>query len=155
MLLAELLREVAEDLGLPELTLNASGVCQVVVDGHLEVTLEEVPLEQSVHIYSAVASVPDSGREEYFASLLEAQLFGREIGEGAAFGFDRDAGDILLCRKLSLTDMDGERLAAALNEFVNWAEHWKTKLSSFTAPEFDRQDPFQRDTFSHEHFIRA
>lgn len=150
MSLALLLRTVATELDLPDLKLNSDGVCQLTVEGRLTLSIEDAPLEHSAHFYTVLIRAPDAGREEFFASLLDAQLFGREIGEGISFGFDRATGEILLCRKLTVAQLTPEAFSQALTEFINWAEHWQEKLS--------RQEP-SAGSFStapvQEHFIRA
>lgn len=132
MSLDQLLRHVSTELGLPDFRLNANGVCQFTVDDGVVITIEDAPLERSAHFYSTIASVPDSQRDTLFATLLEAQLFGREIGEGSAFGFERSAGEILLCRKIRIDAVEADAFAEALSEFIAWAEHWQSKLKEFT-----------------------
>lgn len=154
MSLDQLILTLATELQLPELSLNANGTCQLVMDDNLAITIEDAPLERSAHLYAKVASTPDTGREDFFAALLEAQLFGREVGEGCAFGYERATGEILLCRKISLGAVDESTFSQILTEFVNWAEHWSTKLSG--SEEESTKSELSGDGFSlHEHFIRA
>lgn len=132
MSLDQLLRYVSQETGLPDLSLNSHGVCQFTVDDSIVITVEDAPLQSSAHFYSTIAHAPDSQRETLFATLLEAQLFGREIGEGSAFGFERSTGEILLCRTLRIDGVDNDGFAEALSEFIAWAEHWHSKLKGFS-----------------------
>lgn len=150
MSLSDLLLEVAESLGLPDLRLNPSGVCQLV-DGALEVTLEEVPIERVVHLYSVVARVPDHDREAFYARLLEAQLFGREIGENMRFGLEAATQEVLLCQQLSLDGLEAASLISAISQMLNWAEHWQDRLGT---PE-DAAEMSPEVDPSLGHFIRA
>lgn len=150
-----LVRALATELNVPDLALNANGNCQLVIDGQLAVTIEEAPAERCAHFYCTVGHVPEVGREAYFATLLEAQLFGREVGEGCAFGYDRPTNEVLLCRKLSLSGLEADAFSAALGEFVNWAFHWTEKLGDPEHADALKAAP-GGDGFSlHEHFIRA
>ena len=150
MSLEQLLLYVAQELDLPNLRINSNGVCQFTVDDRVTVCIEDAPLERCVHFYSTVAQVPDTGREPLFAALLEAQLFGREIAHGAAFGFEPSAGEILLCRRLHVDAIEPDVFAEALTEFVNWSEHWKSKLAHFG----ETLIPAPENSIP-QHFIRA
>ena len=138
MSLDQLLRHVFEDLGIPELALNGHGVYQITTEEGVIVSIEDAPLEGSAHFYATIATAPDMDREALFSTLLEAQLFGSEVGEGLAFGFERSSGEILLCRKLRIDSIDPEPFGLALNEFIAWAEHWQKKLAQLdTTPVSD------------------
>ncbi len=154
MSLHNLLEAVATDLGVPELRLSPGGVCQIIVDGDLAVSIEDAPLEQAAHLYSSVANVPETRREEFYAALLEAQLFGREIGDGCVFGLEPSSGELLLCRKLNLANVEPAEFSDALGEFINWAEHWRTKLAAFEKDGKDSQSAGGDSSFDRD-FIRA
>ena len=150
MSLHQLLRHVSEDLGIPELALNSNGVCQINVDEGVTLSIEDLPSDGSAQIYATVANASQSERETLFSTLLEAQLFGREIGDGMAFGLERSSGDILLCRKIRVDGADPEAFGMVLNEFVAWAEHWQKKLSQLDT------DPVADVSSEHSmHFLRA
>ena len=151
MPLNHLLASLPPELGLQELVSDAHGICELVIDHQLKVLLEEELQDQSLHLYSVVATVPDADAGTLLATLLEGQLFGREIGAGMAFGLDRATGDVLLWRKLSSEGLEPEAFNEALTEFINWAEHWQAKLS---ADAMDGSSLSEAATPT-EHFIRA
>ncbi len=152
MSLEQLLSALATELDLPDLVLNDNGTCQLTIDDKLSVTIEEAPQDDSAHVYATVGRAPDSDREEFFAALLEAQLFSREVGDGCTLGLDRATDEILLCRKLRLTNLDEAGFSSALTEFLNWSEHWLEKLAGdITEPQEPEGDGFTLN----EHFIRA
>ena len=119
---------VAQELNLPDLSAHEGGVCQLVVEGSLEITLEAGVLDDSLHLYATVGSTPASGQAEFYAALLEAQLFGKEVGPGISFGLDKTTGEILLGQKLRLSSVTPESFLPVLGEFINWAEHWTERL---------------------------
>lgn len=151
MNLNTLLASLPPELGLLDSAQDARGICELVVDGTLKITIEEQPLTQDLYLYSVVATLPESGDPTLMATLLEAQLFGREVGEGISFGLDRAESAVLIWRKLCLESDEPENCTRALTEFINWAEHWQTKLSTPVAagPEGDVGESMP------EHFIRA
>lgn len=151
MSLAHLIHSLAAELQLPALSLSPNGSCQIVIDSKMAVTIEDASLERCVHFYATVGLAPASSLSEFFATLLEAQLFGREIGEGCSFGYARTTSEIVLCRKLSLAGMTESEFAQAMTEFINWTEHWSDKLSQVEPPDRPAGDGFTH----HEHFIRA
>lgn len=141
---------VAQELNIPGLAINEHGVCAFVVDGRLEVNLEAGLLDDSLHLYCTVGRAPASGLEEFYAVLLEAQLFGKEVGPGMAFGLDRATGEILLGLKLRLPGLSAEAFLPMLEEFLNWAEHWSVRLSGT-----EEEVPAAAELESMGHLIRA
>jgi len=134
MSLDNLLAFTASRLGLDHLALNPVGVCRLIVDGTLGVTIEKSPLDGAVHFYTELMQLPDLDREPLYERLLEAQCFGRELGDGIRFGLDLQTGEMLLQRKLHLDGLSPDTFYAALTEFVNWTEHWNQKLSDQLPP---------------------
>ena len=147
-----LLSSVSGRDGLPDLSLNDQGVCQLRVDDRLTITLEAIPQEAGAHLYSVLIRTDDFGREALFETLLEAQLFGREIGDGMAFAYDRVTAEILLCRRLLAHEMSEDAFLSALTAFINWTDHWQMKLGDGRAeePEGTAFDPLPPG-----HLIRA
>ncbi|GEP43703.1 type III secretion system chaperone [Brevifollis gellanilyticus] len=152
MSLEQLLASLATELDLPDLALSENGTCQLTFDDKLSITIEQAPQEDSAHVYATVGRAPESDREDFFAALLEAQLFSREVGEGCTLGLDRSTDEVLLCRKLRLADLDEAGFSSALTEFMNWSEHWLEKLAGdITGPQEPESDGFTLN----DHFIRA
>lgn len=151
MSLNHLLASLPPELGLQDLASDAKGICEVVVDGRLKILIEDDPQTRSLHLYSVVASVAEMDAVPAFATVLEAQLFGREIGEGMAFGLDQATSEIVLWRKMCSGNMEPDAFAEALTEFINWAEHWQARLGT---EEMSRSD-LNLESTAKEFFIRA
>ncbi|MBB5037698.1 type III secretion system chaperone [Prosthecobacter dejongeii] len=130
---------------------DARGICELVVDSSLKISIEEQPLTQDLYLYSVVASIAEADPTPLFETLLEAQLFSRELGEGISFGFDRAESAVLIWRKLGGENADSESCTRSLTEFINWAEHWQAKLNA-PVVEADESDA---GVSMPEHFIRA
>lgn len=149
MTLNQLVQAFAEEIDLPELQLNAMGVCQLAVDGGVAVTIEDAPLEDAAHLYASLGRLPVPDREALMLKLLEAQLFNREIGEGCAFGYDPESEELLVCRRLSLLGMEPEAFTVAITELIHWTEHWMEKLAE------DHSVEAASLALESEHYIRA
>ncbi|WP_198141233.1 type III secretion system chaperone [Verrucomicrobium spinosum] len=136
----DLLELTAHELALESLSLAETGVAALRVDDQLTVLLERSPFNhETVVVYAPLGAVPASGREAFFEVLLEAQLFDSEIGPCTSFGLLRETGEVFLNRSYSLADASAEEFVEVLNQFVNWAVHWKQRLAgggvSITMPE--------------------
>jgi hypothetical protein len=153
MSLETLVASVGEALNVQDLRLNENKVCEFTVDERLTISIEASALEDAAHFYVLVTRAPDTGRAEFYAQLLEAQLYNRELGEGIAFGLDQETGEISLNRKLSLANVEDDSFLAALNEFVNWADYWQQKLADPNASV--AQPVSDESVFSSGRFIRA
>lgn len=152
MPLDELLAALAEKLQAPALSLNEAGVCRIVIGGKLGISMEKSAYDDAVIIYSLLGNVPAENREAFYARLLSAQLYSREIGEGCSFGLDEETGEIVLCRKLGLAGVDVDAFHAALSEFANWAEYWNERLA---LPEAELPQEPRGTEFDPSLFIRA
>lgn len=129
-----LLDLTAQELGLESLSPADTGVAALRVDDQLTVLLEKSPFNhETVAVYASLGSAPASGREAFFEVLLEAQLFDSEIAPGTSFGLLRETGEVFLNRSYALANASAEEFVEVLNQFVNWAVHWKTRLAGGVA----------------------
>lgn len=126
-----LLDLTAQELGLDSLTPADTGVAALRVDDQLTVLLEKSPFNhETVALYASLGSAPASGRAAFFEVLLEAQLFDSEIAPGTSFGLLRETGEVFLNRSYVLASASVEEFVEVLNQFVNWAMHWKGRLTA-------------------------
>lgn len=130
MSLEELLESTATTLGIYGFKYSRHESCEFVLGNEQTLVVEPAPSEEAVHIYADLGALPSGGREALFETLLKAQLFHREVGEGCCFGLNDETGRILLNVKMSLEGLGEERFLARLNEFANWASHWRDKLGA-------------------------
>ncbi len=127
-----LLADLGQRMGLPNLKFNEHGLCRLAFDTTILIDVERGDDPQSVHLYSVLAPIPAEGREALFERLLTANLFGHETG-GATFGLDLLNNDIVLSRTLDTTRLDGNDFAAQVDVLVNAVENWSKQLAA--APE--------------------
>ena len=130
----DLLDLTAQEFGLESLAPADTGVAALRVDDQLTVLLEKSPFHhETVAVYASLGAVPTSGREVFLEVLLEAQLFESEIAPGTSFGLLRETGEVFLNRSYALANASTEEFVEVLNQFVNWAVHWKGRLAGGVA----------------------
>ena len=130
MTLEQLILSAATALGNPGFQYTRDKTCDMVLSNGLHLVIEPSRTEEAVHLYAVVGNLPAFDRGGSAESLLRAQLFHREMGEGCCFGLGDDTDEILLNRKLTTQNLDETGFLAVLNEFANWATHWRDKLQA-------------------------
>lgn len=126
----DLLDVTAQELGLESLSPADTGVAALRVDDQLTVLMEKSPFNhETVAVYASLGAAPAGGREAFFEVLLEAQLFDSEIAPGTSFGLLRETGEVFLNRSYALANASAEEFVEVLNQFVNWAVHWKGRFA--------------------------
>jgi hypothetical protein len=130
MTLEQLILSAAAALGDPGFQYTRDKTCDMVLANGLHLVIEPSRTEEAVHLYAVVGNLPAFDREVFAETLLRAQLFHREMGEGCCFGLDDDTDEILLNRKLSIQNLGEESFLSVLNEFANWASYWRDKLQA-------------------------
>lgn len=146
------IRELGQRLGF-DLTLDRNRACAVVFDGKLTVEFEApASLPPTLVLTCRVAGdVPAGQREEVFALLLQANLFGRGTA-GAALAIDQAREEIVLQRTLPLEQTDGQDLLHALESLLQYAQAWVERLESFPV---DRAATPEGTFSAHSTMLRA
>ena len=129
MNIEDVLKELGNQMGLPNLKLDENKVCRLIFDKKFTIDIEASEDLKTVHIYSALCIIPPRDKETLYESLLEANLFGRGTG-GAAFGVDIEMGEILLSQKLVMEKLDYQDFVNVLESFVNHVEAWTEKIDT-------------------------
>ena len=117
-----------------ELKLDRSRVCAVVFDDTLTVEFEAPPSAAHALVMTCrvAGSVPAEQREEVYALLLQANLFGRGTA-GAALAIDKAREEIVLQRSLWLDQADFQDLLNALELLLQYGRAWVDRLKTFNA----------------------
>ncbi len=76
-----------------------------------------------------VALVPAEYQEALFTLLMKGNFLGWETGE-SAIGVDQEGKKILLSRSITY-DLRYVDFKEILEEVINYAEHWRTRIASF------------------------
>lgn len=123
----DLVQEIGQRLNLTGLTLK-DGICRLVFDDQLPIDIEDDG-SGNLCFHTNLGPAPFAGREDLFAALLSAHLFGLETG-GAVFGLHPKTHEIFLFRSLPLEALQVDAALAALENFTQQAETWKGQLTT-------------------------
>ena len=130
-----LLREFGVAIGIPDLQLDEEYRCNMMFD-EVPVSFELGGDDESVYIYSLLGHVPGDGLEQFYAELLHANYVFAENG-GSTLSVDTQSGSVVLLREERLELLRLSRLESVVEQFVNVAEVWMTRLGSGGANEVD------------------
>jgi hypothetical protein len=119
---SELMRCFGERMGMPALTLNAAGVCELVFDGKWRVTLVLDGAQRALLLDCAFAQ---TGADPQRAPLADA-LRANHLSAGAAGGWLclDEGGRPHLQRRLPLAGLEVAELSHAVEALLNAAEKW-------------------------------
>lgn len=141
---ASLLSTLAPVLGLPEITVREDDpACLLVID-NFEVSIRYLPGSDAVMMFTVVAPLPEGGRNELFAALLDANTFFRGT-QGFTLAAREDTG-VTLQGVMSMRVLDGSSIVSWVQNFVDVAQHWQGVClnAEETGPE-ESPDVFAQD----------
>lgn len=124
---ADLVQEIGQRLNLTGLTLK-DGVCRLVFDEQLLIDIEDDGVG-NLCFHTTLGPAPFNGREDLFAALLSAHLFGLET-DGGVFGLHPKTHEIYLFRSLPLDALQVDAAFNVLERFTQQAETWKRQLAT-------------------------
>ena len=126
-----LLQEFGHSIGIPDLQVDEEGRCNLLFDD-VAVSFEFSQDEESVYLYSYLATAPEVDLEKFYATLLEANYLFRGTN-GATLGVEAMSKRVVLIREERLELMRLAQFESVVGGFVNLAENWKKKLVNWTA----------------------
>ena len=129
MELNELMAAFAAETGAEGGAPDGDGAYDLSIDG-IGMTIAPVGDGSRCTIYADLGEPPEEGREEAYRALLEAS-FPRDGVTRATPSINGGTGRICLHCTESLASADYAAFRTLLEEFVNAAEDWRTKLASF------------------------
>ena len=128
-----LLREFGAAIGIPDLQLDEDYRCNMMFD-EVPVSFELGDGDESIYIYSLLGHVPDDGLEQFYAELLHANYISAGSG-GSTLSVDSQSGSVVLLREERLELLRLARLESVVEQFVNVAEGWMSRLGGGGANE--------------------
>ncbi|GEP45646.1 type III secretion system chaperone [Brevifollis gellanilyticus] len=116
-------------IGIPELAWDEQGCCALQFDG-LTVNLEHAGDEAQIYAMCRVGQAPghEGDRLAAYQKLLEHNCFFRGTG-GGVLGVDGPEGGIIFSHKIPAGGLDGERLTAFIEGYLNIAEKIHAELA--------------------------
>lgn len=130
-----LVREFGASIGIPDLQIDEEYRCNMMFD-EVPVSFELGDGDESMYIYSLLGHVPDDGRERFYAELLHANYVFADNG-GSTLSVDSQSGNLVLLREERLELLRLSRLESVVEQFVNVAEGWMSRLRSGGTSEAD------------------
>lgn len=135
----QFLKELGEQIGLPELAFNEENLCFIEAD-QLPIQLEWEPDSNQLVFLSAVGQSPTEKREAFFEALLrENFLYHGTVGE--TLSVEPNSGRVMLCY---LIQLDFWPVSLALRRFVSFIEvsnHWVDRLNNGFPGDVDEPSP--------------
>ena len=133
--MSNLLREFGASIGIPDLQIDEDYRCNMMFD-EVPVSFELGDGDESLYIYSLLGHVPDDGLEQFYAELLHANYVFKDNG-GSTLSVDSQSGGVVLLREERLELLRLSRLETVVEQFVNVAEAWMSRLSAVGTNEAD------------------
>ena len=130
-----LVREFGASIGMPDLQIDEEYRCNMMFD-EVPVSFELGDGDESMYIYSLLGHVPDDGLERFYADLLHANYVFADNG-GSTLSVDSQSGNVVLLREERLELLRLSRLESVVEQFVNVAESWMTRLGGGGTREVD------------------
>lgn len=118
-----LLSTLAPALDLPAISVREDDPSCLVDIDDFEVSLRYLPLSEQVMIFTVVAPLPEKGKKELYAALLDANTFFYGT-QGFTLAAREDTG-VTLQGVMPLRVLDGTNISVWVQNFVNMAEHWQ------------------------------
>ncbi|HVJ87830.1 MAG TPA: type III secretion system chaperone [Caulifigura sp.] len=119
------IRQLGQSLGLP-LEISAGEACELVIGDDLSVLISGDPDATRLQLSGTVSSFPVGDRASVATALLKANYNGQGTG-AAALSLDPLTEDVVLTRAF---DVAGGNLTAAVEEFANYLEFWRSRIDS-------------------------
>lgn len=119
-----------EESGVP-LSLGESGTIDLVFANDITLTLEHDEPQELLHLYVVLGQEPHDPECSLLAyrDMLSANAFGHDT-DGATLSLDERTGEILLTRRLELTDATVSKLGRMVESMVDVAASWRERLNS-------------------------
>ncbi|HOB61174.1 MAG TPA: type III secretion system chaperone [Candidatus Competibacteraceae bacterium] len=152
--LQSLLNGFAHDIGLSELPLDANGLGTLLFDDTIMLHLQINETTGTFILFSTIGTVPEQGRESFYADMLQANLFWQQTG-GATLALEKSSQAAVLAYEQPLEGLDQAGFQGLIKQFLDVVEDWQGRLRDVGAG--DRLDSGHDDpsATSGESFIRV
>lgn len=164
MELKDLLHNLGQKAGLPNLTVDDGGACRIVQDD-IVVDLKTTGDERHLLLFGRIASMPFEGQSALVRRLLCGNhQFSKT--NGATIGLDVVGNSIYLQQQVALDCLDDEAFEKLLDDFVATIDKWILFIERFqqseeaqdnTAPQQDGigTGPQELDSSTGMNFLRV
>jgi hypothetical protein len=130
--LDNLLKQLGQRLGIPDLAADSSGYCALRVESWT-LHLMNVPDRGTVQFMAELGAVPARNPQPVLVDMLAANALFLGTG-GATLGLDPARNAAVLSRELPLDNLDFMTFHGALESFIQHAEIWMARLERPSDP---------------------
>ncbi len=134
MALAELVRQLGQEIGLSHLDLDPdTQAIRLVFGEDLEVEFEEPGTGNLCFVYASVGPMPVNTSASRFLETMNANLFGRDTG-GAVLGYDAAREELVLFIRFHSHEVSYATFRREIDAFLAALKKWREQLKSHAAP---------------------
>lgn len=127
MIFSDLLHMLAAESHLDLNEAANSGGCTLRFDNNIEMTLEHH--DSHVYLFAPVMQITDMLADDFFASLLQIQLFGVATNR-CWFGYDAGGQRVLLFCLIDIDNITPEFAMERIEALVDQVQYWQEALPS-------------------------
>lgn len=124
----QLLSELGQAVGLPELAPDADNYCCLGFDDKIVLHLQFNAENEILMLFAQIGKIDDAYKAAIYPRILKANLFWQGTG-GSTLGVD-DNGEVLMAYQIMIGGMDFQKFQDLLEGFVNTAELWINTLDA-------------------------
>jgi Tir chaperone protein (CesT) family len=127
MNLESILQDYGKEQNIGKLQLDASGLCNLLVNETQIVTFEQSLSDEGFYVYSAIGAVPVGKELEYGQMALKGNLFGKETGR-SSIGYVEQTRTLVLFEYFDNNGLKYMHFNERFNEFLQHLFYWKLKI---------------------------
>lgn len=128
-----LLQELGKAMDIPNLTADSNNSCLIAFESGIEVQVEPYERDDFLLLVIDLGNVPAGRyREDVFKEALKSN--GLPSPRFGTFAYSEQSNNLLLFDMLSLRDLNGEKIASAIEPLIEKAQKWKESLERGDIP---------------------
>ncbi len=132
-LFESLLQELGKAMSIPNLTADSNNSCLIAFESGIEVQIEPYERDEYLLLVIDLGQVPSGRyREDVFKEALKSN--GLPNPRFGTFAYSEQSDHLLLFDMLSLRELNGEKIATALEPLIEKAQRWKESLERGDIP---------------------
>ena len=146
-MLAPLLAQFGDNLGLPGLAPDEGGLCILTFDD-LTVNFQQVPDREEAIVFARIGTLPTDASPAVLRALLAANLFWTDT-RGLTLSLEPGDGGVIAAERLHLAGLEFPQFRRDIERFVRVAEVWQKEVADLLAetPPRPADDPLATGFF--------
>lgn len=141
-LYTDLLKQLGESVGLPELAPDEDDYCCLGFDDKIVTHLQFNAENEILMLFVQLGTIDEALQNTVYPKILKANLFWQGTG-GATIGIDDETHEVLMCYQTPIRILDFQKFQELLEGFINTAELWINTLESIKRGEIPQTEQKQ------------